>query len=367
MKIFSAENIPGLGKLWRLWHPDDLNGATPLDEDAWFNMYQPLLLQVANSPQGRDLLHIPNSLPRIEKITPSAIHWCTGTENQWQGEFRTGPKYGNLIRYQWPAFKRIAKGFYERQVYGRTILEPVLNVGGQLVAAHATDTFYPSPAYSAPVDGRVGRTQPLDATYTSYASWSYIRNVTPGNYINSENAQDDICKYQADGTYYNYLIRGMTLFNTASIADTASISAATYSLYVTFKDTIANQNYTYLLRCNPSSSSILQNSDYNAGTTRWPGEGSPMCDDTTLIGSYSTSSYRNFTFNAQGISDIDVTGYTKVGVRLSRDVLNSSPSVSSGSEGYTIYFAEQTGTANDPKLVVTYTVSTFVPRAVVVM
>ena len=36
--------------------PDELQGARPLNEQLWFPQMQPLLLPLANTNEGRDLL-----------------------------------------------------------------------------------------------------------------------------------------------------------------------------------------------------------------------------------------------------------------------------------------------------------------------
>ena len=36
--------------------PDELQGAQPLDELVWFEQYHPLLVSLANTNEGRDLL-----------------------------------------------------------------------------------------------------------------------------------------------------------------------------------------------------------------------------------------------------------------------------------------------------------------------
>ena len=74
------------------------------------------------------------------------------------------------------------------------------------------------------------------------------------------------------------------------------------------------------------------------------------------IASWSTAGYNNFTLNAAGISNINKTGASWFGTRLSGDFDNSEPVYSASLIArVNIYLADNTGTTNDPKLVVIHT------------
>jgi hypothetical protein len=69
--------------------------------------------------------------------------------------------------------------------------------------------------------------------------------------------------------------------------------------------------------------------------------------------SWSTSGYNDITLNATGLSNINKTGETKYCAREKpHDYDNSTSGASTYRNG--IYFANQTGTTRDPKLVVTH-------------
>ena len=74
-----------------------------------------------------------------------------------------------------------------------------------------------------------------------------------------------------------------------------------------------------------------------------------------------TTVYNDFTFNATGIGNINKTGISKFGTRNANyDVANTAPALSSINDRWHYldgYFADETGTANDPKLVVAYSAS----------
>jgi hypothetical protein len=362
MRTLSYDNKPGVGKHWYLWHPEDLNNATPMDEVTWFVVYQPLLLKVVNCTPGRDLLGIPSDLPRIERILKNSIHWRTGAPGEWQSRFYVGAKYANAIRYQWPAFKRLAKTFYERQVYGRLILEPVLNVGGQLVAAHATDTFYPDPdTETTTVDGWSRRFN--DAT------WSAARNTATATAVNDSALNVQIFSASRSGGWLIY--RGHILFDTSSIPDANIISAATVGLSNSVSATYDTENDANSFVSIVTSSALTSNTavgtgDYDAPTTTECHGSGERLD----VGSPpAQNNYATFTLDSTGIAEISKTGVTTLGAREGHDINDDQPTTappSSGDTGYNPHSADATGTSNDPYLQVTHAAA-FTPRTVVIM
>lgn len=357
--------IQGLhhGKLFYLWHPDDVGTARPMPERKWFEVYQPLLVRIARTRAGRDLLGVPHDFPVVDRVDHNAIHGRIGG-GETLSRFYVGAKFGNRIRYQWPEFRRIAKSIYEHWGPDGLYREPLLNWGGILVRAAATDTFYPDPdPESTTVDGWV------DRTYGLAESWATRRN-SAGQVANDTGVDMSwFLRQQGGGTNWVALRRTIYGFDLASISGT-TVSAATLGLYLFAKQiTGSSSPYAYLLAANPQSNTALVASDFNTGTTRWPGEGTPLCDDTTLISSYpdytATPAYRTFTLNAAGISWAYPGSVVNMGVRFSADVLNSEPSGSNQNYLVNIYLADNTGTTNDPYLEVTS--STFVPRMAVII
>lgn len=67
--------------------------------------------------------------------------------------------------------------------------------------------------------------------------------------------------------------------------------------------------------------------------------------------------YNNFTLDANGIANVSLTGISKFWTRLNWDTDNSFGGTwsSNKSSYYNSYLADQTGTSNDPKLTITYT------------
>jgi len=104
---------------------------------------------------------------------------------------------------------------------------------------------------------------------------------------------------------------------------------------------------------NPTSNTALANSDFalaKFGTTRF-------ATDLTYA-NFTVGAYNDFTLNASGIANI-VDGITKFGTMSDKDLDNVVPT-RGGNDSWTemgVYNADQTGTTQDPKLVIEYTIS----------
>ena len=81
--------------------------------------------------------------------------------------------------------------------------------------------------------------------------------------------------------------------------------------------------------------------------------------------SWSTTGYNDFVLNASGLAAITVTGVSKFGAKeTTYDLGGATPTWAADSDNsISGYFADETGTANDPKLVIEHTTS-FSPQAV---
>ncbi len=143
--------------------------------------------------------------------------------------------------------------------------------------------------------------------------------------------------------------RMFVLFNTATLADTASISAATFSIYVTGKINGGNDGYDTLnvVSSNPASNTALAITDFGS-------VGSTLYASAVDITSISTSAYLNISLNSTGRAAITTTGVSKFAVREGHELDGWDPGeTSSIIEAST---ADVSGTSQDPKLEVTYTI-----------
>lgn len=314
-------------------------GPKPLNEDAWFRLFQPLLLKMANTDYGRDLLCIEKKFPEIIAISKNHIT-ARLAEGQYVSQFRLGSKYGNVIRHRWGAFRQYAKYFYEQEVYGRKILMPVLNWQGQLIAAHATDTFYPdADPETSTVDGITRRS-------SSSENWATLRGAT-GTAVNDTGNPIDVAQLFSGpaSNEWREMNRGVFLFDTSSITAANNVDSATFSLFGTAKEDNFSQSIS-LVSSSPTSNTGLVSGDHEIA--KW---GSTKFATDITIASYSTSAYNDFVLNASGIANISKAGVSKFGVRLSGDVDDSEPTwAASTNVKATANNADASGETNDPKL-----------------
>jgi hypothetical protein len=153
---------------------------------------------------------------------------------------------------------------------------------------------------------------------------------------------------------FDLIYRFFALFNTANLTSSANISSAVLSIYLNSKyQSSAGWATTWnVYSSSPASNTNLVANDFdNVGATEF--------STTKSFASMSTTAYNDFTLNAAGRAAIAKTGVSKFSIReTSYDVPNSAPPWGYGaSEGLNVYCADQSGTAYDPKLVVTFTIT----------
>lgn len=216
---------------------------------------------------------------------------------------------------------------------------------------NTTSTFYPdADPESTSVDGY--------CQDTTLASWADKVAGTADN-VNDANTTMYLVHFDSSFVTNNWssLIRGIALFDTSAIGDTDTIDSATLSFYGSSK----NDQSTYapdvnIYSSNPASNISLVTGDFTTlGST-------PFSTAITYAG-FSTTGYNDFALNASGIANISKTGVSKFGTRnASYDVANTSPNWTADAGAALIaYSADQTGTANDPKLVVVHSAPTPTP------
>lgn len=204
----------------------------------------------------------------------------------------------------------------------------------------STLTSYPDPdPETTTVDGFV--------LYEN-ASWSTCRSAATGSVASDSSSTFDL------RVNTNYRIaRLFTLFDTSALTAAATISAADLSLYKTTGDgqDDAGGKSVYVVQTTPASNTALTTSDFDdVGST----SGGSSAVSSGWIN--ATTGYQTVSLNGTGIGWISKTGITKLGLRGSYDFDNVTP----GSRLHIndLGTSEQSGTTQDPKLVITYTAST---------
>ena len=209
----------------------------------------------------------------------------------------------------------------------------------------ATLTVYPDPdPESTSVDGEVFRRDVSEA-------WATIRTST-GTGAGPSDTSNAILWMDKFNSSWRHFHRAVYLFDTSSLDDTATISAATLSIFAagTKDDTLGVVPAIRLVSHSPASNTNLVAGDYpfaQFGTTSF--------GEITWANWVGTAASENsVTLNASGLTNISKTAVSKFGVLFSNDMDNSEPAGTTARTVIDAYFADQTGTTNDPKLVITY-------------
>jgi hypothetical protein len=208
------------------------------------------------------------------------------------------------------------------------------------VFTDTTSTFYPDAhTETTTVDGEI--------QYNQASSWSEAHDAASGPQPNPSGSFGEFA-YSAYWSGYYYIVRSIFLFDTSSLTSSANISSATISIYGYGTVNNADGDYAYIVNSAPASNTDITSSDYSTlGTTSY--------SNAYAFSSWSTSAYNDFTLNNLGRDAISKTGVSKFGARDWFDIMNSAPS---GFNQLQTRWAENSGTSQDPKLVVTYTLPT---------
>jgi hypothetical protein len=188
---------------------------------------------------------------------------------------------------------------------------------------------------------------------TEGVAWSTLI-ADAGSWVNDTAADESFMYIQSDSVTdkWRNITRSIFSFDTSALTDEAVKSAAVLSLFGSYKnDALGSSPTLNIYTSNPASNTSLVAGDFDSfGSVA-------QCDTPMAYASFSISGYNDFAFNSTGRGNISKTGISKFGGRNANyDVAASAPTwgatLSSEMNGY---YADQTGTANDPKLVVTYT------------
>ncbi len=346
----------------------------------WFKKHNKTLCWFANAPiikyWFRWLLRIHKDIPwneKIEEIMPNAFTYgkklvlvdCVKLKN---GEevFNCSKKLhrklknkGLLVkrlRHQQTTDFRTHDKFSKRLYYGLKPLWYLMHFMDwamldrceeltKLSFGFSTLTFYPDAGTgNTTVDGSV-----YHSVSTADASWATLRNGA-GKGAEPTTSQGPYCYIAGGPSGWQWLYRSIFLFDTSSLTSSATISNAVLSLYSDSKADRLNINPNIdIYTSTPSSNNNLQASDFTKiGTISQTG--SPIS-----YGNWGDR-YNDFTFNATGRGNVSKTGISKFGARNANyDVSGSTPPTSNGYSSLYGYFADQTGTTRDPKLVITGT------------
>ena len=308
---------------------------------AWFDRHQRVLLWLLHAPLlGRWFRwvlcirrHDVGYHGRIVRLLPHA-YIIANADGSRTLECRTHAKYAKRLFY---AFQPLWWALHAWDQVIANPLVPALNAGFD------TLTAYPDPdPETTSVDGWVGR-------IAASAAFATIRGGA-GTNAQDNDANDVIAMLQSTTTLdeYDQLRRGVFLFDTSAVGG-GSVSAATFSVVPSATTTNLGTDDVHVCAVAPASNTALATADY--------GTYSATSFGSLAIGSISLASYNDIALNASGIAAVAVGGVTKFGTRLGWDLSATFAGtwLTSAATRVQADFADQTGTANDPKLVVTFT------------
>lgn len=326
--------------------------------EAWFTKHQGTLLWLLNHAFTkrwfRWILRIrKHDCPletEITELKPNRFSYGDHFEKingKWHyiktTDFRTHPKFAKRIYYAFRPFWWLVH-FWDWAIADRFV--PKLSFGFDVLTA------YPDP------DPETSSMDGYSAIDGVSSSWATLHDGTDGNDANASGTAAPVVSIRASTTLNQYqgLYRCAFLFDTSSIDDAATVSSAIFSVYGTGKtDTPGWTPNVNVYTSTPASNTNITTADYDQfGTTA-------QCDTAITYSGWSTTGYNDFTLNATGRGNVSKTGISKFATRNAQyDVANSAPTYYNGGNYSELdgYFADQTGTTNDPKLVVTYSTST---------
>jgi len=212
---------------------------------------------------------------------------------------------------------------------------------------NTTSTFYPAAGTgNTTVDGYARELYALGAGL----AWATIQG-NAGNSSADTAVSGNVCAISSDADQvdkWRQIARGIYTFNTAVIS-TDTISSAIFSVYGTAESDGLVGASVNIYSSAPANDNAVVNGDYNSlGTTAFS-TAKAIIEDTVV------DAYNDFTLNASGKSAINKTGITRLGAREATwDAPNSSPTDNDDQSYFQGYFADETGTATDPKLVVVH-------------
>ena len=325
-----------------------------MDDIQFFKKYRKELVWFINTKLGRWFFKVDNEIQNICKITPNALTYDKHLERRDDGKwyevkttcFRTNNKYARLLNYRLRHLHKLAFTI-------PSLLKPEMSPLFVPVML-TTDSFYPDAnPESTSVDGSI-TAGGSDKTWTNIISESGLEASD-----SSEFGYYCAIYTGASADTWRYLMRSMFLFDTSSLPNDDTVDSATLSLYGTSKrDQISIAPDLNVYAASPSSNTSLSSSDFDKF-------GSTAFSTAITYNNFSTTGYNDFSLNASGIAAISKTGISKFGVRNANyDAAGSSPTYTAWDQDSKIsgYFAENTGTSEDPKLTVTHSaaVSTYV-------
>ena len=334
--------------------PDELQGAVPLNENTWMREYQGLMLALANTSEGKDLLCIDDHHLPIIGMRKNVVLYDHG-HDKYMADFRVGAKWGNVVRYRWQDIRCALERVNELRLADRP--QALFRGGRMLVPAGATELIkYPDPhEENTTVDGQVVRD--LDDGSGTFAS--FRNGDGTGAADSGTNGYFQIYASTTTNEFLNF-VRCIYGFDTSAMGPSTIDDATASFVGNAYAETLGRFNIA-LTASTPASNTALVADDYQ--TVEFTAFATALIVGTN----WNVGSYSNFTLNSTGEDYIETGGVTNLACLSEWDRANSfGGSWLSGQVTHQgALFSENSGTSTDPKLVVNYTAVPFIPRAII--
>ena len=149
-----------------------------------------------------------------------------------------------------------------------------------------------------------------------------------------------------------YVERGQFLFDTSNVGSDATGVSSTFTVTGTSKSNTTGDGWEIrLVDITTNSDTGPHVSDFgNFGTAK-------QCDTDIAFADYDAAGTNDWALNAAGLATMDLDGISKFGLReATMDIADVGPTWSSFvTTGAFCHYADETGTADDPKMVTTFT------------
>lgn len=187
-------------------------------------------------------------------------------------------------------------------------------------------------------------------------SWDLTHNAQSGSgsFYASSNGEA-IMIMSGVYLYKGHIYRAFMPVDTSSIPDNATILSASFLGKVGRNTGQAEENWLVLVQTNQANMYSLTNDDYDqCGAVHNPVEGSARISKAP----YQVGDIIEIPLNATGLSWINKTGITKLGMRCGKDVIDLSVPNYVNYDTFSMYSSEDSDIEKRPFLKVTYYVNT---------
>ena len=278
---------------------------------------------------------------KIDQILPNSFTYdvkLKGDKLEATTDFRVNDKFARRLYFAFRPFWHVLHGWD-----WVTRKQPAWNMGFDTLTQYTG-----SIGADNPCDGNVyrGAVNETFATIRGGAGTTVDKNSVAASVWSS-----------TTNNWFSYCMRGYTLFDTEALGASADISEAVYSLHGFAATNGLGASTLHVVTATPNSTSALVTSDYafsNFGGTSF---------GSLAYASVNTSAYNNITLNASGRSAISKNGITQLGILNNWDMDGTFGGTWKSNDGSRLEFksAATSGTSQDPKLVITYSLASTTP------